>query len=65
MVPDHERVTPNPARDPSVKLPRETDFDVEGESGTTKVTVMPDGSVVADPDKGWVCFDGISFVAAD
>jgi hypothetical protein len=37
------------------------DFDVASASGTTTVTVMPDGSVLANPNEEWVRFDGIEF----
>jgi hypothetical protein len=41
-------------------------FQAKSEHGETEVIVKPDGSVIADPSKGWVSFDGISFaVAAD
>lgn len=39
----------------------ESQFQVESGSGTSIVTISPNGDVLADPDEEWVSFDGISF----
>jgi hypothetical protein len=46
---------------PSVQLT----FRVDSEHGPTVVTVLEDGSVVADAIDGWVSLNGISFTTAE
>lgn len=40
------------------------DFDVACEVGFTVVTVMPDGSLLADPSVGWISLHGVRFKTA-
>ena len=39
----------------------EQQFQVASGSGTSVVTISPNGDVLADPNAGWVSLNGISF----
>jgi hypothetical protein len=41
-----------------------TDLDVACERGFTVVTVLPDGTFLADPSVGWIDLHGVRFKAA-
>ena len=43
------------------RTPVVVDFDVACEVGFTLVTVNPDGSLLADPNVGWISLHGVRF----